>query len=106
MWETAIEFSITVKPCYYKCSACWNTDYNTCQQCKKGYFLLGTECNDVCPIGFYADNILNKCFNCPYTCKVCAGADATSNCSICNTGYYKLNDGCWEVCPDGFWGDN
>ena len=40
-WETPIEFSLTVKrklrillihiiACYYKCSACWNTDYNTC----------------------------------------------------------------------------
>ena len=35
--------------CYYKCSACWNTDYNICLQNLKGYYLLSTECNDLCP---------------------------------------------------------
>ncbi len=58
-WETPIEFSLTVKPCYYKCSACWNTDYNTCSYCKKGYYLLNAECNDFCPIGTYADEVVN-----------------------------------------------
>jgi hypothetical protein len=46
-WETVIEFQLTIKrkllelshyylACYYKCSACWNTDYNTCLYCRKG----------------------------------------------------------------------
>jgi proprotein convertase subtilisin/kexin type 5 len=104
-WETAIEFSLTIRPCYYKCSACWNTDYNTCLQCRKGYYLLGTECNDLCPLGTYADEILNKCFLCSEECKQCSGPNNTIDCSVCNTGFFKLDNGCYKTCPDGYWGD-
>ncbi len=91
--------------CYYKCSACWNTDYNTCLQCRKGYYLLGTECNDLCPLGTYADEVLNKCFLCSEECKQCTGPNNTKDCGVCNTGFFRLNNGCYKTCPDGYWGD-
>ena len=91
--------------CYYKCSACWDTDYNTCLQCRKGYYLLGTECNDLCPLGTYADEVLNKCFLCKEECKQCSGPDNRYDCSVCNTGFFKLNNGCYKTCPNGYWGD-
>lgn len=45
-WTTTIPFSVFVNPCYYKCSYCWDSDYNTCLECQPGYYKYGFECID------------------------------------------------------------
>lgn len=54
--ETSTTFTLSVKPCYYKCSYCWDPDYDTCLKCKDGYFLSGSECSEQCPPSTFVDS--------------------------------------------------
>eukprot|EP00347_Sterkiella_histriomuscorum_P011981 403370353 len=104
-WETPIEIILVIKPCYYKCDKCWDSDYNTCRTCKPGFFLYNAECLDQCVEGTYPNPIEWKCMTCPLQCKTCTGPESKTQCSTCKPGFYKLNNGCYDKCPDGYWGD-
>lgn len=91
--------------CYYKCRYCWDAQYNTCKQCKSGYYLLNNECLDNCPDGTYADQATSSCLTCPSKCSVCTGPDETTQCQKCKNPYFYLKDGCYKTCPKGYWGD-
>eukprot|EP00347_Sterkiella_histriomuscorum_P005340 403356986 len=104
-WETVIPFTLRVKPCYYKCQTCWDSDYNQCFTCKPNFFFNKNECLDQCMDGTYADTIEWACKQCPYQCRICTGNDPLSQCQKCATGYFKMGDGCYDKCPDGYWGD-
>jgi proprotein convertase subtilisin/kexin type 5 len=104
---TTISFSVFVNPCYYKCSYCWDSDYNTCLDCNAGYYKYGYECLDECIEGTFPQviNGTGKCVTCPNKCLTCFGDDETSECTSCKSGNLYLNNGCYTNCPIGYWND-
>ncbi|CDW81957.1 cadg multi-domain protein [Stylonychia lemnae] len=97
--QTSVKFK-------FICQACWDIDYNACEECKQGFYFYFNECLDQCFPGTYADDIDKTCKKCPQECVYCSGPDSTFQCSRCKAGFYSYNGGCWKTCPDGFYGDN
>lgn len=83
--------------CYFTCSGCWSTDYNTCLTCVTGFYLLNAQCNTNCPNGYYANSTLGQCKVCDTNCTLCNGPDYRSNCTLCAVGKYYLTGGCYTV---------
>ncbi|CDW85864.1 cadg multi-domain protein [Stylonychia lemnae] len=103
--STVFKFKFIVRPCYFKCQACWDIDYNACTECKQGFYFYFNECLDECFPGTYPDDVEKICKKCPSECQLCTGPDRKSECQRCKAGYFLYNNGCWKTCPDGFYGD-
>jgi hypothetical protein len=66
-----------------KCSSCDSNDLNKCLQCSSGY-LLNELCNDVCPVGYRANEVQKTCVPCTKYCDKCD----ENGCLVCTKGFY------------------
>ena len=77
-------------PCGNNCSSCYQSSNQVvCTSCQSGYVLLGSQCVQSCPIGYYqsTSNICQLCSSVCYSCNVSA-----TNCTQCkNINYTAPN---------------
>ena len=59
-------------------------------ECFQGFYLLGLDCPDKCPVGMYGDDTLKKCVACHTSCKECNKA-GINGCTLCKYNTYLLN---------------
>ena len=98
------------------CLTCFGPNSNECQSCASP-LLLDTstrKCVPACPIGWYADSSVSKCFQCyqaPATsptqsCYTC-NSNTANSCLSCfpNATLNSLTNSCVLSCPAGWWRD-
>lgn len=66
-----------------------------CKKCQATYYLISfvNKCYDVCPMGYYANNILGTCLLCSSVCKTCVD---NLNCLACKIGW-PVDGGCTTI---------
>lgn len=84
--------------CQKPCQECWNL--TSCLTCQNKYALLGDQCHEKCPDGYYRDD--TQCLPCHPLCGTCQGL-GENDCKTCAEGYQF--DGrqkkCLSLCPNG-----
>jgi len=76
--------------CHTGCATCTGGGSNECETCPEGTFLEGTECQNECEDGTYANDLTNTCDPCYADCATCNGQN-DDDCLSCEDSY--LDDG-------------
>ena len=87
----------TCVPCVSPCDKCTGPSSSSCISCLSGFFLEGTSCSNVCPIGKYKNSIQNICSVCHPFCSSCFGEE-NSSCNTCNPGFTQMGSTCSSNC--------
>lgn len=90
--------------CPVNCTTC---DSTGCITCNANTYLFGKQCVDICPYGYYMDELNIKCELCQSPCLYCS--IKSNNCSLCdklsiNNKYLHINT-CINKCPSTYYSD-
>lgn len=94
----------------HNCKIC-SLDLKLCLKCQTGFFLYDNTCVNVCPVGYYK-NELDECKKCEEGCELCM---SSTQCTKCYSKFYLKNyqdifynktvTHCVKECDDGYFGD-
>ncbi len=97
--------------CYENCVECTGEKSTECSICKSGFYFetsLGPpvtkQCVAICSLGYFPDNELGICQNCPTDCIKC---NKDGDCEECVAQTYldSQTKTCGNLCIDGFYAD-